>query len=131
MKITLAKIKYGLDALQRIGMEKMPIKQAYMFQRNMRIMEPDATAFEKTRIDLIKTKYGVKDEDDNWSVVPKKINAFNKELSELGSVEIELDIRVINLNEVTLNIAPNDLFNLEWMFTDMSQVTPRKRHKPT
>jgi hypothetical protein len=124
MKITLTKVVLGFNALQRIGTEKMPIKQAYTFQRNMRIMEPDVKAYEEKRIELIKTKYGSRDENDNWSVVPTKISQFTKELNDLGSVEIDLDVRVIDPNDVILNIAPNDLFDLEWMFVEEVKIIP-------
>jgi hypothetical protein len=118
VKITLEQAVIGFNALQRIGNEKLPIKLAYTLQRNMRHLQPDVKAYEEQRVELIKTKYGIKDENENWSVKPDKVSAFGKQLETLGSVELELDIHTINLEDVNMNIAPNDLFALEWMFVE-------------
>lgn len=124
MKLTLTKAALGFIALQKIGTEKLPIKQAYNLQRNMRILEPDAKAYDEKRVELIKTKYGTEDEaTGNWSIANKQMEAFNKELEELGSEEVELDIHTIVMETVTFTISPNDLYNLEWMFVE-GPVTP-------
>ena len=128
MKITLENAVLGYRALQNIGSERLPIKLAYTLQRNMRILEPDVKQYEEKRLELVKTKYGVKDEDENWSIPPAKISAFTKQLELLGSVEIDLDIRTIELEGLNMNIAPNDLFVLEWMFVEVKAETPRKKH---
>jgi hypothetical protein len=128
MKITLEQAVVGFNALQRVGNEKLPIKLAYNLQRNMRILQPDVKAYEEKRIELIKTKYGVKDGQDNWSVQPEKVSAFGKQLEALGSVELELDIHTIDIESVNMNISPNDLFALEWMFVESQpEIKPTKR----
>jgi hypothetical protein len=120
MKIKLVDAIAGYMALQRIGVEKLPIKLAFIFQRNMRVLEPDVKSYEEKRVELIKTKYGKEDVNKNWTVIPEKMEKFNKEIESLGSVEIEPDIRVINLDDININIAPNDLFALDWMFIETS-----------
>ena len=118
MKLTLDKVVAGYAALQRIGGEKMPIKIAYDIQRNMRIMQPDANQYDQQRIELIKTKYGTRDEKDNWTVVPEKIGEFTKEMATLGEAEVDIDIHTIELNNFKTDIAPLDLMALEWMFVE-------------
>jgi len=130
MKLKLVEAVQGFNALQRIGIEKMPIKLAYTIQRNMRLLEADVRAYEEKRVDLIKTKYGVKDEEDNFKVPPKRFDAFQKQLNQLGQVEIEVAIQTIPMEDVTFNISPNDLIFLEWLFVDGDTPKPaRKRHK--
>lgn len=131
MKITLEQAVIGFSALQRIGGEKLPIKLAYTLQRNMRLLQPDVKAYEEKRIELIKAKYGTR-EGENWQVKPEKQAAFAKEIESLTSVEIELDLRTIELSGVNMNIAPNDLYALDWMFTEPDPDIPkpaRKRHE--
>ena len=134
MKLTLVQIVSGYQALENIGTEKMPIKLAYIFQRNMRTLQPDFKDYEQKRTELIKTKYGVEQENGNWIVPQEKKKKFTTELETLGELELELDIRTIDLSNVNMNIAPNDLFILEWMFIEEPETlvpTPkvsRKRH---
>jgi hypothetical protein len=129
MKITLEQAVIGFSALQRIGGEKLPIKLAYTLQRNMRLLQPDVKQYEEQRVVLIKTKYGEKVDEENWKVNPDKHEAFAKEIESLASVEIELDLRTIDLAGVNMNIAPNDLYALEWMFVEDTLKPPRKAHK--
>ena len=117
MKITLEQAVIGFNALQRIGGEKFPIKLAYTLQRNMRLLQPDVKEYEEKRIELVKTKYGIK-EGENWQVTPDKVEAFSKEIESLTSIEIELDLHTIELDGVSMDIAPNDLYALDWMFVD-------------
>jgi len=116
MKLTLEQAVLGYSALQRIGNEKFPIKISYELQRNMRILQPDVEHYEEKRIELIKTSYGVQGENDTWAVPPEKLEEFSKELKVLGSIDLSLDIHTINIDTININIAPNDLFVLEWMF---------------
>jgi len=139
MKITLEQAVTGLNALQHIGAEKLPIKLAYTLQRNMRLLGPDVKAYDEQRVELIKGKYGelAKDKDGNtiegqYQVKPEKLEAFAKEIEALASVEIELDLRTIPLDGVNMSIAPNDLYALDWMFTEADPdlpKPPRKAHK--
>jgi len=132
MKITLEQAVTGLNALQHIGAEKLPIKLAYTLQRNMRLLGPDVKAYDEQRVELIKAKYGVQIEGEQWQVKPEKLEAFAKEIEALASVEIELDLRTIPLDGVNMSIAPNDLYALDWMFTEADPdlpKPPRKAHK--
>ena len=116
MKITLENAVLGFMALQRVGVEKFPIKLAYTLQRNMRILQPDTKQYEDQRMELVKTKYGKENEEGGWEIPPEKRKAFEKQIETLGSVELELDLHTIDLDTVNINISPNDLYALEWMF---------------
>lgn len=132
MKLKLSQIVRAYDALARVGSEKLPIKLAYTIQRNMRLMESDVRQHENTRVELIKTKYGVKDESGNFSVPEKRVAAFQKQITDLGSVEVDLDIHTVNLDEVEfMQIAPIDLMALDWMFTNGETPAnqPKKRRR--
>ena len=139
MKITLEQAVTGLNALQRIGTEKLPIKLAYTLQRNMRLLQPDVKAYDEQRVELIKGKYGTlakdadgKEIEGQYQVKPEKLESFSKEIEALASVEIELDLRTIPLDGLNMSITPNDLYALDWMFVEADPDTPkppRKAHK--
>lgn len=129
MKLTLREAVQGYMALQRIGSEKMPIKQAYTLQRNMRIMESDVKAYEEKRIEFIKS-YNAKNETGEFYVPENRITSFQKKMAQLGETEIEAAIQTIPMEDVSFEIAPNDLISLAWLFVDGDTPRPsRKRHK--
>lgn len=129
MKLKLREAFFGYVALQRIGAEKMPIKLSYQITRNMRILEADARGYESKRTELVKG-YNAKNENGDFYVPEKSMNAFTKKMEQLGEVEIEVGVQAIPMDEVTFEIAPNDLILLAWMFTDENAPKPaRKRHK--
>lgn len=132
MKLKLSQIVNGYSALMAVGTEKLPIKSAYRLQRNMRMLKPEAEQFEKTRVDLIQTKYGVKDKkDESFSVPPERLSAFHKQLEEVLSVEIEVDVQGIPIDELSdqFQISPVALMALDWMFTNGETPAVSKKRK--
>lgn len=124
MKLKLDQIFIGYAALQQVGSEKLPIKLSFTLQRNMRLLAPEAEGYEKSRVALIKTKYGVEQKNGNFSVPPKNMEAFQKEMDELGKSEIELDIKTIAIDQAeALQISPVQFDALEWMFVE-NEVVP-------
>jgi len=130
MKLKLSQIVNGYSALMAVGTEKMPIKPAYSLQRNMRLLQPEAEQFEKTRVDLIKTKYGKQGDGDSYTVSADQLPAFQKQIEELLSVEIDVDVHTIKIVELSdkFEISPVALMNLDWMFTNGE--TPEASKKP-
>lgn len=131
MKLKLSQIVNGYSALMEVATAKLPIKSAYRLQRNMRILKPEAEQFEKTRIDLIKTKYGVKGEEDSYTVPESKIAVFQKQLEEVLSMEVEVDVQEIPIDELSdqFQISPVALMALDWMFTNGETPAASKKRK--
>jgi hypothetical protein len=130
MKLTLAQVVNAYAALGRIGAEKLPIKLAYTLQRNMRLLQPEAQQFEQTRVLLIKTRFGEKDGAENFTVPPNRIPAFEKQINELLSVEVAVDVHTVSLEEAAgIQISVIDMMSLDWMFTDSQVDRPSARAK--
>jgi hypothetical protein len=122
MKLKLSQIIESQEALSRLSSEKLPIKIAYNLQRNIRLLKPEIESYEKTRIELIKTKYGTEQKDGSYQVIPERTDKFIAELNELLSVDVDLDVRAIKMSEFTKEIASFDLLVLDWMFiNDLEQ----------
>jgi hypothetical protein len=117
MKISLAQIVNSQEALQRLAAEKLPVKLSYAIARAMRKIQPELEQYEKTRADLIKDKYGTAREG-GYQVEPENIEPFTKELIELQSVEVELDVWPIRLADFYHDMTAADMFVLDWLFTD-------------
>jgi hypothetical protein len=116
MKLKLNQIADSIEAIKRIGAEKMPIKTAWDIQRNTRLITPEFNAWDEKRAELIKNKYGAKDEKGNFLVTRNNMKVFQEEMKILGDCEVELDIQSILMDDFKADISPADLMALEWMF---------------
>jgi len=132
MKIKLETLVASNAALMQLAQEKLQAKTAYVLQRNIRIIRDELKTYDAARVDLINSKYGTKQKDGAYRVMPDRQPAFFQELSPLLAVELELDLRKISLTELTCPISAATLLDLEWMVTFPEEDTkkePRKRHK--
>ncbi|MFA5035716.1 MAG: hypothetical protein WC479_00875 [Candidatus Izemoplasmatales bacterium] len=118
MKLKLIQIVNGYFALQQSITEKLPTKLLFTLYRNMRLLQTEAETFEKVRLDLIRTKYGVKQKDkDEYEVPPENLGEFSVEMTKLGESEVELDIKIIVLEDYEdFRLSLMQLTMLEWMF---------------
>ena len=116
MKLKLFEIALGYDALKKIGGKELPIQLAWTLQSNRRILEPVVERFEANRLEIAK-KYGEDKGNGTFFIPVPQRPLAEKEVSELNMVEADVDIELIDLDDISVNISPNDLYNLTWMFT--------------
>ena len=117
MKLTLKQLLEGSQSLSNLGEDKtLTAKLKYSIARNIRLIQQELVEYEKTRIDLIKTKYGIEGEDGNYTVPPKNTPALIKELEALQSVTVDLDIHLLAPSAACVNMSANDIYLLDWMF---------------
>jgi hypothetical protein len=115
MKLKLSTIINSREALQEVLKKELPIKISFRIQKNLRLIEPEFIQYEEFRSKLIKEKYGEESgEEGNWVVKPVTMRGFIKELDELTSEEIELDIIKVTLPD-DFKITPTNAYLLEWM----------------
>ena len=100
MKLTLKQIFEASSALARLGSEKLPVKMAYTIGRNIQKLKPELENFDKIRDDLIKNKYGVKNDEGNFEISAKNREKFVDEINVLQALEVEVDIWVVKLSEL-------------------------------
>ena len=115
MKLKLSTIVNSREALQEVLKKELPIKIAFRIQKNLRLIEPEFIQYEELRSKLIKEKYGEESgEEGNWVVKSTMTKEFIKELEDLTSEEIELDIIKVTLPD-DFKITPTNVYLLEWM----------------
>ena len=100
MKLKLAQIVESKDALSNLLNERLSVKVSYALQRNVQKLNPELETYEKSRVELIKNKHGVMQEDGNYAVKKENAPAFIEDLNELLSVEVDVDIHKVNLSEI-------------------------------
>ena len=120
MKVKLHEVVNSLQSLQALGMEKMPIKLAYNIQRNMRLLSAEMDTYEKSRVDLIKSKYGTEQEDGSYQVSKDNMPEYRKEMETLGMIEVDLDMHTITIADFgDIKVAPIALDHLDWMIKEL------------
>ena len=114
MKVLLGKIINSKEVLIKIGNSSAyDAVTAYTVARNISLLNIELETFDKSRIELIK-KYGEEQDDGNTSVLKDKIPEYNRELSELLNLEIEINITMINPEKLT-GLTPFDMMAIDWM----------------
>lgn len=116
MKIKLSQVVSSQEALKTLSTKLLPAKIAYKIQKNLRLLEPETTQYEKLRSQLIMEKYGEEEVEGSgeFRVPPSNLAEFLKELNELLELEIEADIQKVTLPD-TFEISTADIYALSWM----------------
>ena len=97
----------GTDVLKKLAGQSLRGKVAFQISKILKKLEDELTLFNNTRVDIIK-KYSETDEngeliaDENGNVKLKEetIAEFNKEITELLNMEIEIDANKIALKDI-------------------------------
>ncbi len=118
MKVNLEKLVASAKALGVLGGDTtLDVKTKYSIARNIRVIEPELTLYDKQRIEIVK-KYGVKiDGTENYQVLPENIGTFSAEIKDLLGVEVEIDIRKVAIDAFA-SASAHDMIALDWMIDD-------------
>lgn len=115
MKLKIWQIVRSIEALNRIGSEKLPVGIAYDLHKNMKAVHAEFEMYEKIRIDLVR-QLGSQDDVGGYRVGKDNMQAFTNEIAMLQGKEVEVNIHAINFVEFPCQISALDLTALEWMF---------------
>lgn len=130
MKLTLSneRIVNTIDVLGELNNAKLPVKVAYAITKNINKINSELKAYNEEKAKLI-DKYGEKDKEGKLKVdkkgnIPLKeehIEEWNRDIAELLSIENEIDIHMINLDDVlnsNCNISPAGLVAIDFMINE-------------
>ena len=130
MKLTLSneRIVNTIDVLGELNNAKLPVKVAYAITKNINKINSELKAYNKEKVKLI-DKYAEKDEegklkvDENGNVPLKEeyIEDYNRDIKELLSIENEIDIHMIKLDDLLNSnyyISPAELPAIDFMIEE-------------
>lgn len=130
MKLTLSneKIVNTINVLGDLNNAKLPVKVAYAITKNINKINTELKAYNEEKAKLI-DKYAKKDKEGNLkadeygNVTLKEdyIQDWNRDIAELLSIENEIDIHMINLDDLlnsNYNISPAELSVIDFMIND-------------
>jgi hypothetical protein len=98
MKITISEILNGKPVLEKLVDKEISIKTAYKLSRMIKVLNEELQTFEESRQKLVQ-QYGEVQEDDSIAVQEDNIEAFNTELADLLTAEIEVGCEPMNIDE--------------------------------
>ena len=128
----LATIINSQEALKNLTQLKLPVKVSYKISKLINLMIPELKVFDEAKLQLVK-KLGlpaentsiVNGEPQEWQVLPKNMEEFQKDLTTLIEQEVDLGftadkpLEKISLESLgDVSIAPQDLINLEWLISE-------------
>jgi len=127
-KVKLNKLWNSQKALGALNIIKdLPIKTSYWIGKNTKKISREIELIEEKRKDLVK-KYGTENEKKETSVPQEKMEEFTKEFYELLDTEIEVDLRLFNIDEFTgkSGLTGQDMLQLDFLFQDNEPKTEAK-----
>lgn len=130
MKLNLSneRIVNTINVLGELNNAKLPVKVAYAITKNINKINTELKAYNEEKAKLI-DKYAEKDKEgklkaDEYGNVTLKedyIQDWNRDIAELLSIENEIDIHMINLDDLlnsNYNISPAELSVIDFMIND-------------
>lgn len=130
MKLNLSneRIVNTINVLGELNNAKLPVKVAYAITKNINKINSELKAYNEEKAKLI-DKYGEKDKEgklkaDKYGNVTLKeeyIQDWNRDIAELLSIENEIDIHMINLDDLlnsNYDISPAELSTIDFMIND-------------
>lgn len=128
MKLSNEKILNTINTLGSLNNAQLPIKVAYAISKNINKIESELKAYNTEKAKLI-DKYAEKDEEGklkadgygNVNIKEEHREDWNRDISELLSIENEMDIHMIQLDDLlnsNYNISPAELSAIDFMIND-------------
>lgn len=130
MKLNLSneRIVNTINVLGELNNAKLPVKVAYAITKNINKINSELKAYNEEKAKLI-DKYSEKDEEGklktdeigNVTLKEEHIEDWNRDIKELLSIENEVDIHMIQLDDLlnsNYNISPAELSVIDFMIND-------------
>ena len=130
MKLNLSNetVVNTINALSKLNNAQLPIKVAYAISKNVNKIESELKVYNTEKAKLV-NKYGEKDkegklkvgENGNVSLKEEHIEDYNRDIKELLSIENEMDIHMIKLDDLLnsdYNISPSELSAIDFMIEE-------------
>ena len=130
MKLNLSneRVVNTINAWSKLNNAQLPIKVAYAISKNVNKIESELKVYNTEKAKLV-NKYGEKDkegklkvgENGNVSLKEEHIEDYNRDIKELLSIENEMDIHMIKLDDLLnsdYNISPSELSAIDFMIEE-------------
>lgn len=114
----------SIESINKLNAEKLPVSAGYKLSVFFKKVNPELTAWETARKELIE-ELGTKklDEDgketDKYEFAEDKVKEFNDKIEELLNQEVNIEIPEITIADLgDIKIEPKYLMALDWLIKD-------------
>lgn len=132
-KVKLNKLWNSQKALGALNIIKdLPIKTSYWIGKNTKKISREIELIEEKRRDLVK-KYGTENEKKETAVPQEKMEEFSKEFYDLLDTEIEVDLRLFNIEEFTgkSGLTGQNMLQLDFLFEEVEEPNKQENILPS
>ena len=113
MKITIANLVNAIPIFNRVMDKELTPVTSFKLVKLIKAINSEIEIFEKERAKLL-NKYGIKNDDENSYAIPDENKEnWNKDITDLLSLEVEISADKINLMGEDIKIAPIDMMKIE------------------
>ena len=126
MKLKLSDISLMSPALTNLIKQedvKLPVRTSFKLSKIIKTLSNELSSVEETKIKLFK-KYGSQNEDGQLQILPEteEHENFIRELGELMSEEVDLDIKPISIDDLgDINISVKDMLALSHIIEETAK----------
>lgn len=125
VKLTNKEILERVPVLAELRARKLPVKVSYAIAKNIDKIERELKIYNQEREKIV-NEYCLKDEHgelkitgNQFDIDPNRIKEFNKEIDDLQSILVELDIHKFNINLLEgFEMTPDELINIDFMIEE-------------
>lgn len=123
MKITNLQMVASVPAFNELNKLKLPVKTSYWIAKASRLIEESMKDYREA-LTKLQQKHAELDDDGKVKtkedvVIFKSPEAFQEEYAELLSLEVELNLKKISLDDFgDVHVEPSFLYHLDWFLED-------------
>lgn len=128
MKITNRELQSKVQVLSMLSNKQLPVKVSYAIAKNINSINKELKIVDGEKQKLIKD-YALKNEHGEVKTEGDKIlfpsdekeNECNEKYNELLDIEVDLDVRGINIDELlnsNVEFSPGELMELDFMILE-------------
>lgn len=128
IKLSNATLANSVQTLNNLSQQQLPVIISYAISKNIAKVEGELKIYNTEKQKLI-DKYSVKDENEKTKIeedgtiriADENVEEWNKDIAELGAIEVEIDIHLIQISKLensNFSIAPSELMKIDYMITE-------------
>lgn len=98
---------------------KLPVRVNFFLQKNIQMIAAAGQEIEQTRVEIARSFGEYNEESSKYIVPPEKISEAQKELSDLFSLEQDLNLHIFQLDDFDdIELTTNQLSAIMFMIAD-------------
>lgn len=112
MNVTIATLINATPVFSKITNKELSPVVSFRLVKLIKEINVELEIFEKEKEKLFK-KYGKKNDDDSYTILDENKDSWNKDITELLSLNVDITAEKVNLANEDIKISPADMMKIE------------------